>query len=352
MRRIPILVLVLLVSLVCFAANDILIKRNSEKIEAIIQEVSDIEVKYKKASNPAGPTYIVKLSELATIVYANGEVQAIPESAQSAQPAQQPQQQQVQPQQQQAQPQQSQYNFNYSQQQQQKPPQQTQQQQTQPQQQSSGYNFNYAPVTKPAKEPKPKKERPKRTYEWENFILANYLYGQYQHHSVGVTYGRVKLGGWYVNAAIGVDPNFHYGYDYQGTEYDHHVYINGQWEYPFYTGKVSRNQVLLSAGAIIRMVIPLYWYGGIGGCYLTRTYELANGKWAMLSPAKMNYNGMNMVFETGLQGNIKGFTLSAGYLVMSDFVDHVQHELKVGIGYTFPDKKKQAKKAQPTKESK
>ena len=77
MRRISILVLVLLVSLVCFAANDILIKRNSEKIEAIIQEVSDTEVKYKKASNPAGPTYSVSLMELATIVYANGDVQAI-----------------------------------------------------------------------------------------------------------------------------------------------------------------------------------------------------------------------------------------------------------------------------------
>jgi hypothetical protein len=59
-----------------------------------------------------------------------------------------------------------------------------------------------------------------------------------------------------------------------------------------------------------------------------------------------------MVIETGLQGNIKGFTLSAGYYLLSDFNYNFEHELKVGIGYTFPDKKKQAKKAQPTKESK
>ena len=96
MRKILILAFAILCSTICLmAANkyDILIKTNSEKIDAIIEEVSDTEVKYKNASNPTGPTYIVSLTELATIIYANGDVQAIApkvEAApQNAQPAQQ-----------------------------------------------------------------------------------------------------------------------------------------------------------------------------------------------------------------------------------------------------------------------
>ena len=332
MKRISTLIIVLALSLAAFAAAnvDILIKTNSEKIEAIIQEVSDTEVKYKKASNPTGPTYIIKISELATIIYANGDVQAITpgQSQPAAQP--QPQQQQPQPQQTQQQPaQNSQYTF--------------------PENSGSGYKFDYSGVEKAQKEKKEKKERQKRTYEWENFFLLNYLYGQHNHHSLGFTYGRVKLAGWYISGSIGVDPNFHYGYDYTGTEYNHEINLNGNWTYPFYTGKVSRNQATLSAGAIIRMVIPLYWYVGLGGGYLTRTYELAGGKWAMLGP-QIKYRGANMLIETGLQGNIKGFTLSAGYYLISNFDEHYQHEAKIGIGYTFPDKKKQAK--QPKQEKK
>ena len=79
-----------LVCMVCtFAADfDLIIKTNSEKIEAIIQEVSDTEVKYKKANNPNGPLFVVKIDDISSIIYANGEVQAIEHKAK---PAQQPQ---------------------------------------------------------------------------------------------------------------------------------------------------------------------------------------------------------------------------------------------------------------------
>lgn len=72
-----------LVCMVCtFAADfDLIIKTNSEKIEAIIQEVSDTDIKYKKASNPNGPLFVVKLDEVATILYANGDVQAVEHKA-------------------------------------------------------------------------------------------------------------------------------------------------------------------------------------------------------------------------------------------------------------------------------
>jgi len=98
---------VLAIALLCSVLNmiaavnhDLIIKTNSEKIEALIQEVSDTELRYKKANNPNGPMFVIKLEEVASIVYANGEVQAIEHKAA---PQAQPQQ---------AKPQQQGYNFN------------------------------------------------------------------------------------------------------------------------------------------------------------------------------------------------------------------------------------------------
>ncbi len=72
-----------------FAANDLIIKTNSEKVEALIQEVSETELRYKKANNPNGPMFVIKLEEVASIIYANGEVQAIEhKAAPQAQPQQ------------------------------------------------------------------------------------------------------------------------------------------------------------------------------------------------------------------------------------------------------------------------
>lgn len=68
---------------------DLIIKTNSEKIEALIQEVSDTEIRYKQANDPNGPLFILSTEEVASIIYANGEVQAIEPKAQ---PVQQPRQ--------------------------------------------------------------------------------------------------------------------------------------------------------------------------------------------------------------------------------------------------------------------
>ena len=59
------------------AEFDVIIKTNSEKIEALIQEVSDTEVRYRKANNPNGPMFVIKTSDISSILYANGDVQAI-----------------------------------------------------------------------------------------------------------------------------------------------------------------------------------------------------------------------------------------------------------------------------------
>ncbi len=55
------------------AAQDLIVKRDSSRIEARVTEVSPAEVRYKRFSNPDGPTYVLPVSDIAAIRYANGE---------------------------------------------------------------------------------------------------------------------------------------------------------------------------------------------------------------------------------------------------------------------------------------
>ena len=176
--------------------------------------------------------------------------------------------------------------------------------------------------------------RTKNIYEWENFVLLNYNYGinSYRtlgYHSVGITFGQVKLAGWYVSASVGFGG--HYGYTYE-ADGSGQIYSNYSYITPTYTGRNSRNKLSITGGGIIRMVIPLYFYAGIGYGYSTLTAELDGGKWAKIIRAG---KGHAMNFDLGFQGNIKGFTISVGYCALTDFEQSVLHEVKIGIGYTF-----------------
>lgn len=65
--------LLVFISCECFAI-DVIVTTSQEKIEGKILEVSSSEIKYKKASNPNGPTFIIEKEKVSTIVYENGEV--------------------------------------------------------------------------------------------------------------------------------------------------------------------------------------------------------------------------------------------------------------------------------------
>lgn len=60
---------------ICMFAQDVIITTDEQKIEAKILEVSTKEVRYKKASNPDGPIFILESTKIATIIYENGDVQ-------------------------------------------------------------------------------------------------------------------------------------------------------------------------------------------------------------------------------------------------------------------------------------
>ena len=68
------LLLLLAVAPIFSWAQDIIVTTNSERIDAKVTEVSDKEVKYKRADNPNGPLYVLSTAKIASIVYKNGSV--------------------------------------------------------------------------------------------------------------------------------------------------------------------------------------------------------------------------------------------------------------------------------------
>ena len=53
-------------------SQDIITLLNGEDIYAIVQEIGDIYVKYKRIDNPNGPNHTIKKSDIFMIMYANG----------------------------------------------------------------------------------------------------------------------------------------------------------------------------------------------------------------------------------------------------------------------------------------
>lgn len=73
-RIINLLMFCLLFSQACLA-QDIIITRDSKRIDAKVEEITDTEVKYHRQDNLNGPIFVIKTSQVSSIVFANGEVQ-------------------------------------------------------------------------------------------------------------------------------------------------------------------------------------------------------------------------------------------------------------------------------------
>ena len=68
--------------IVCFAVmtsvvamcQDVIVTMDAKKIEAKILEVSKTEIKYKEQDNLEGPTFVLGVEEISSVIYANGKV--------------------------------------------------------------------------------------------------------------------------------------------------------------------------------------------------------------------------------------------------------------------------------------
>ncbi len=66
------------VAFVILAANslaqDVIITNDAKKIDAKIFEVSKTEIRYKEKDNLDGPTFVLEINEISSIIYSNGKV--------------------------------------------------------------------------------------------------------------------------------------------------------------------------------------------------------------------------------------------------------------------------------------
>lgn len=171
---------------------------------------------------------------------------------------------------------------------------------------------------------------------WQVFVLVNGMSSMPFSPSVGLTIGMVRKAGWYINAMSG------FGFHFKPNE------IRYSTDYQlFYTGKKSDQLLSVSAGAVARLgEAAVYWYGGAGYAYKSRTYETNKGEWIALHSKNTSASDWSpthsICIETGIMGNIKGFAISAGYelLIGSPMGDSFAHEIKIGIGGMFNCKRR------------
>lgn len=76
MRKLLLSAILLVSGSSCFAV-DVIVTKNAEKIDGKVTEVSSKEIRYKKASNPDGPVYVIETDKVSTVVYENGEVDVL-----------------------------------------------------------------------------------------------------------------------------------------------------------------------------------------------------------------------------------------------------------------------------------
>ena len=162
-------------------------------------------------------------------------------------------------------------------------------------------------------------------YPWSNFVMVNGAYAFYPEYAFGITYARVKQYGFYVNAMMNPSVRF---------QADHYASASGAigGEYPFYSGKHTSTRISATAGALVRLHIPMYLYAGVGYGYRGLFYETNDHEWVAWHTANTIYDGMH--WEVGLMGNIKGFAISLGVSSITDF-SNMYYEAKLGLGYCF-----------------
>ena len=73
MKKTILLLLAAFCGVLTVAAQDLIIKADASKVEAKVTEITPEAVRYKRFSNPDGPTYVLPVSEISYIQYANGE---------------------------------------------------------------------------------------------------------------------------------------------------------------------------------------------------------------------------------------------------------------------------------------
>ena len=74
MKKVFLFLLVLIGFGISAIAQDVIITKDGTKINSSVIEVNENDIRYKIFDNLSGPTYFLKKSEIASILYENGHV--------------------------------------------------------------------------------------------------------------------------------------------------------------------------------------------------------------------------------------------------------------------------------------
>lgn len=74
MKKIITLFVCAVMAITTICAEDIIVTKEAQKIEAKILEVSKLEIKYKEKDNLSGPTFVLAVEDISSIIYSNGKV--------------------------------------------------------------------------------------------------------------------------------------------------------------------------------------------------------------------------------------------------------------------------------------
>ena len=72
MKKTILLLVAALCGVLTAAAQDLIVKTDATKVEAKVTEITPDAVRYKRFSNPDGPTYVLPVADIDYIQYANG----------------------------------------------------------------------------------------------------------------------------------------------------------------------------------------------------------------------------------------------------------------------------------------
>lgn len=75
MKKLTVLLMGLVIASLSFA-QDIIVCKDSKRIDAKIIEVGQNEIKYKKFDFQDGPTFSINVNDISSIIYSNGDVAA------------------------------------------------------------------------------------------------------------------------------------------------------------------------------------------------------------------------------------------------------------------------------------
>lgn len=299
------LLFTVLVLLVCFAASadDVIVLRSSKRISANILEVGKTEVRYKEASNPNGPTFVLDTDDILSVIYSSGTVQNFEQRPKEV----------------------SEWEY----------------EEMQEAQRKQALKDRKDSIAQAKLLKKEEKHKLWASYPWTNMIFANGSISFEKSFGFGITYARVKQFGFYVSAQSGTNFRFKADEVYDDDYYEYYVKDYCKTEITMFSG---------TAGAMFRLKVPLYFYLGAGYGYLGR-YNIEeyydyddNGnriripEFTRISQTmRQNFDKHGISTECGLIGNIKGFGLSCGIQVVQPifFSHRPLIQCKIGIGYCF-----------------